>query len=84
LTVRLTETLRGRYNFSVMDSQVEDVETLSKLAEKEILKYQLAHLHQTRRGPAFWPLPDRGMTGKEEGRRELARRSARLGFGGVS
>ena len=64
--------------------QAEDVETVFKLAEKEVLDYRLAHLREMRRGPAFWQLPDRDMIDNEERKRQLARRTARLGFEGVS
>mgnify|MGYP000960433817 CR=1 FL=1 len=75
---------RDATTFPVKNSRAEDVETLFKLAEKEVLDYRLAHLREMRRGPAFWQLPDRDMLDNEERKRQPARRTARLGFEGVS
>ena len=49
-----------------------------------VLVHELAHLREAHHGPAFWQLLARVMPDYEERKRELARRGARLWFGGVS
>lgn len=49
-----------------------------------VLVHELAHLREPHHGPAFWQLLARAMPDYEERKRELARRGARLWFGGTT
>lgn len=48
-----------------------------------ILAHELAHLREAHHGPAFWQLLARVMPDYDQRKRELARRGARLWFGGT-